>query len=946
MNYKNILLFLDKKIFLKYVVSIFFLGNVFAVGYLYSTSKSALSVVNGPAVHNGKADLRLWALQDVLPLNGEWQVFCNILDGRTLSRPTASIQSPYKIVNMPRLWNYGGTRPNKDGTFSGMGRATYRVFLYLPAHTPIISLQIPQILSASAIWIDGYKITSAGHVAAEPQDEIAKTPLTQFITLEPEQHIVTLAVEVSNHFHFEGGMSAPILIGTRDNLEKNREYRLVFDTGVFAALLILAFYIAAFGLTTQSSGWGWLLVLVISLSVRLGCTSGVFAQMFPSLSMSVLFRIEYLSIYVPWPIYFRLLAVMFPGHLHCLAGNLITAFAISGCLLSISTPVYIFTQFRDATVLFLIISAFYYVWCVSVAIYNREYGADVLGIGVVIFLFCVLHDGLMYAHWLSGIDVAPLGGLLLLLFHIIVLGQRFVKTLDKVKVLSSSLAALNNSLEGQVEERTYQLEQTITELHRAKELAEKEAVNKDRFLAHLSHEVRTPLNAIFGMTTLLLRDNPSEEQRRRLDLMKFSGAGLVRLLDDILEMSRLEAGRVKIAQKPFDLSLLCQKFADLMAERCHQVGLAFTYTFDVLPSLVMGDPDRIQQLLGNVTDNAIKFTKNGSIQFVVRATMHASQEWAVVFELTNSGPGIPPPVLGMLFQEFVRGPETNILPGSGLGLAIVKRLATAMGGQVSLDNIAGGSRFTFTLPVRDLEPERVTHIAEKSLPRFGLRILLVEDTPENRLVMQDMLATFDMHVTVAESGQKARELIENTYFDVMLLDMVLPDISGEEIAHYVTTHFNTTIASMPIIAVTANVIESDILRYHAVGIEHIVAKPVVLDELFKAISEVCGTALVNQGDSVVQEADLIAAGLPLFLQACQECHNALYMALETTDYDCIRRVAHRIRGSARTYGYEALGQLATIVEDGLREPSTIYDLSEAKCLLSELDRTLRQNETL
>lgn len=902
-------------------------------------------VIIGPVVRNSEVDLRQWTMQDIIPLNGEWLVFCDQLDGRHLSTLSADLRGPHLVVTMPQLWNYGGTcRRSGESHPDGFGAATYRIVLHLPEHAPLITLRIPQILSASAIWINGRQVAVAGRPARLGRDEVARTPLEQVITIQPDQHTVTMAIEVSNHFHFEGGISSPVLIGTRDNLEKNREYRLIFDSGVFAALLILVFYIAAFGVTTHAPGWGWLLVLVIWLAIRLGCTSGLLAQLFPGLSASVLFRLEYLSIYVPWPIYFRLLSVMFPGHLHRFAGRLILLFATTGCLLALLTPVALFTQFRDTSVLILIGSATYYIWCIATAIRNQEAGADILGLGVVFFLACVLHDGLMYAHWLAGIDLGPMGGLVLLFFHIIVLGQRFVTTLEHVQVLSTSLATLNDSLEAQVVERTNLLEQTIMELHHAKEHAEKEAINKDRFLAHLSHEVRTPLNAIFGMTTLLLRDSPRREQRHRLELMRFSGAGLVRLLDDILEMSRLEAGRVKIARTPFDLARLIRHFADIMAERCAQAGLAFHHAFDPMPPSMVGDPDRLQQLLGNVIDNAIKFTPKGMIRFVVRAEA-AAGGWDITFELTNTNPGIPPHVLGTLFQEFVRGPDTEVMPGSGLGLAIVKRLATSMGGKVCLENIEEGSRFTFTLRLDCADGSGADNAPPRLMPRSGLRILLVEDMPENRMVMLDMLAPFDMDIMIATSGHDALAHVEGGHFDAMLLDMVLPDMQGENVALHVMAHHDLHIASMPVIAVTANVIEADLERYRAAGIDHIVAKPVVLDELLAALATVCGTAPEHDGTARPPEGSMVDARLPLFIQACRESRDDLQHALASSDHDRMRRLAHRLRGSARTFGYGELGQIASMLEDGLSRSSAFPDLSLAPRLLAALDGVITRYET-
>ncbi|GCE91473.1 hypothetical protein MSKU15_3074 [Komagataeibacter diospyri] len=749
----------------------------------FRTSGGVAEDMYRAVVRNGVIDLQQWDARHTIPLDGEWQVFCR-LDGAHLSLPSGDALVPDGTLRVPGLWNASSVcRQGNDNRPAGFGAITYRMVVHLPGNVPQLTLQIPQILSASRVWVDGHVVSQSGTPGLRAGNETPRTLLNQLVSIEPGHSTLTLAVEVSNHFHFEGGILGSVLVGAHDDLWQALEFRLVFDAGVLGALLILAFYIAAFGVTTHSRGWGWLLVLIIFLAARLGCTSGLLTRMFPSLSATFLYRLEYLTIYMSWPIYFRLLWEFFPGCLHRFAGRFIQVSAAMGCLLTILTPVALFTRFRDVSILFLICSAWYYTWCVVRAIRNKETSAEILGLGVVIFITCVLHDGMMYAHWWRyGTDLAPLGGLMLLFFHIIILGQRFVASLSHVRILSNDLALLNASLEAQVSERTQQIEQTLAELHRAKDRAENDARNKDRFLAHLSHEVRTPLNAIFGMTSLMLRDGPREDQRRRLELMRFEGAGLVRLLDDVLDMSSLETARIEIVHVPFNLENLCARFADVMVERCAEKGLGFTREFDFLPTAISGDPTRLHQLLGNVLDNALKFTKTGSVRFVVRAWRRGPGVWEVVFELTNTGPGIPPHVLNRVFDEFVRGPDTEFVPGSGLGLAIVSRLAVAMGGRVSLDNIEGGSRFTFTLPLREAGAIPVGTTQDALTPRAGLSVLLVEDTPENRLVMLEMLVPYGMNIVVAASGAEALSQLEDGYFDVMLLDMVLPDMPGEDVA--------------------------------------------------------------------------------------------------------------------------------------------------------------------
>ncbi len=361
--------------------------------------------------------------------------------------------------------------------------------------------------------------------------------------------------------------------------------------------------------------------------------------------------------------------------------------------------------------------------------------------------------------------------------------------------------------------------------------AEAANVAKSRFLANMSHEIRTPLNAIAGMTYLVLHEGVSPRQADRLGKVMSAGQHLLEIINAILDLSKIESGKVEVASLPLRPADIVATVLNMQTDRASAKGLALVADCPNDGPVLLGDPTRLQQALLNYVANAIKFTESGSVTVSVRCVDDLPDRQLLRFEVVDTGVGIAEGDLPQLFQPFeqVDSSRTRSHGGTGLGLAITRRLAEMMGGESGVSSEAGkGSTFWFTV---DLVKASSTEFHEPAAPIStlgqqgdGARVLLVDDDALNRQVTGELLTTAGYHVTEARGGREALSLAAASNFEVILLDLQMPDIEGTEVARRIRTderHQRT-----PIIALTANAFESDRQRCFAAGMNDFLTKPV------------------------------------------------------------------------------------------------------------------------
>ncbi len=399
------------------------------------------------------------------------------------------------------------------------------------------------------------------------------------------------------------------------------------------------------------------------------------------------------------------------------------------------------------------------------------------------------------------------------------------------------------------------------ELREAKELAERLAGAKDQFLASMSHEIRTPLNGIIGFTKILLRNETTEKQRHQLDAIKTSSDILLVLINDILDLSKIEAGKMNIETTELKLSELINSVLGTFELRFQEKGLKINKQFDdTIPKILIGDPVRINQILLNLLSNSVKFTENGG-QISIRVNLlEENEEKATVeFLISDTGIGIPQEKLETIFSPFMQSGSdiTRKYGGTGLGLSIVKRLMDLMEGGISVKSkLNEGSTFTVTLPLLKTTATEILKVTEKQIHKdelerlSKLKVLLVDDIPINQFLGQTILHDFGFEADTAENGKIAIQLLQENDYDIILMDLMMPEMDGFEATKFIRNNMQPPKSNTPIIALTADVTKADVDRCKEVGMNEYVSKPInetdLLNKITKLVKKSFTTALPRQ----------------------------------------------------------------------------------------------------
>lgn len=362
---------------------------------------------------------------------------------------------------------------------------------------------------------------------------------------------------------------------------------------------------------------------------------------------------------------------------------------------------------------------------------------------------------------------------------------------------------------------------------------------KGRFIASVSHEIRTPLNGIMGALDVISNTDMSSEQKELIDIMFKSSRSLMGLINNVLDLSKIEVGKMTLDEKPFSIARLTEEVVDIFRMLCRakNIDIQNICAFSA-DDIRIGDEQRLRQIMINLVGNAVKFTKRGSVTLSTRPLSLGN---TVQIEVSDTGSGIHPDMHEHVFAEFAqaRNEEGMKSSGSGLGLTISKKLVELMGGKIELYSELGiGSKFTVQIPLEKSDKKIEKHEGVSLSVRNNLSVLVVEDSPVSRRIMEMMLQRLQCKVHVAGSGREVIELfLDKPEFDIVFLDRDLPDMKGEEICRHIRKRFSKD--ELPIVAVTASVMPGDRESCVEAGMNDYLSKPIKLKDLSEVLNKFC-----------------------------------------------------------------------------------------------------------
>ncbi|MBL7827953.1 MAG: PAS domain S-box protein [Saprospiraceae bacterium] len=512
-----------------------------------------------------------------------------------------------------------------------------------------------------------------------------------------------------------------------------------------------------------------------------------------------------------------------------------------------------------------------------------------------------------------------------------------------------------------------------TELAEAKQAADRARLAERQFLTHMSHEIRTPINAVIGMTHLLYDTQPDQTQREYLDSLSFSAESLLAIVDDILDLSKIEAGEIEFEQKPFDLGYLIKSLHQTFQYKIQSKPVQFTYDIDpAIVNFVTGDRTHLNQILTNLLSNAVKFTEQGAISIAAKLLERREDLMYIQFTVTDTGIGIAENKLELIFQNFKQADiqVSRKYGGTGLGLTIVKQLVELQGGSILVESqVDKGSRFSVVLPFTD---SKVAINSSEALSKHdflpnGNRLknkhfLVVEDNQVNQMLICKTIQSWEGTFEVANHGKEALELTAREKFDVILMDIHMPELDGFETTRVLRADSSNQNCQVPVIALTAVAMPEEKRRALEVGMNGFLTKPYAPHLLEAYIVD----AIQNQKNPIeytenepsvapFEEINLsylteLAKGDETFLRDiihtyCVETPPLLaklQACLTTNDWEQMGKVVHQLKSNYTMFGMEALRkkaiQLETDIKSGRCEALRLK--SAVEWLIEETGRLL------
>ena len=753
-----------------------------------------------PKAHAGIIDLRHENLSNAnVSLDGDWKFYWESLD----KTPKPSVYFEYS--KFPQLWKNTSW---KGKPVPSQGFATYQITILLPATQDQLALKIPEAYSSYYLFADNKLLATNGKPGTS-KDTTVPYWSNEVRTINSNNDTLLLTLQIANFHHVKGGPARGIEIGVLSKIQAESNLDHAFDYFLTGCIFMGGFFFLGlylFGRHDKSILYFSLFCLCYSYRI-IGSRKYTLHSMFPDLSWDFSVHCEYLSLFLAVAMFALYTRHLYPKDAPQKILSIMAGICLAFVLITIITPPILFTRLIDP---FMAITVIYLAFATIIywkAFRRKRLGATYALMSTGAIFVIVLSIILEYYDIATPFDLILFVGYLIFFFcQSLILTFRFAYTLKK-----------------------------------AKEDAELGLKVKSEFLSTMSHEIRTPLNSVIGMTHLMIKDIPRPDQQEHLNVLLFSANNLLNIVNDVLDFSSIEEGKIRFNLGPMDITSIARNIISGYKAAANNADVSFIMDVDSnLPSQILGDNTRTSQIIGNLVHNAAKFTNSGHVKLAIKEQARQNQEITLKISVEDTGIGIPLEKQKMIFERFTQADSSSSrgFGGTGLGLAISKRILELQGIELHVQSEENkGSIFYFVQTFKILKEYEEKPTSKPStfekLPLVDVKILIVEDNPMNVLVLQNFLKRWGAEYEVAQNGQEALVMFNSSKHNIVLMDLHMPVMDGYE----ATKNLRARGEKIPIVALTASValdVETQIL---GIGIDDIVIKPFIPDNLLRVILE-------------------------------------------------------------------------------------------------------------
>lgn len=792
---------------------------IFLIGILFIFTTHSKEHKKMPIATKGVFDLSHWNFQKDGPikLDGEWEFYWNqLLTYDDFHRLDKQYIPPTGYFTIPSVWN---KYKINDENLPGKGYATYRLKVKTNDITDLKGLKLLTQSTAYKLMINRETIATSGSVGKSEETTMPEYK-PQIAHFKNDSNEFEIIIQISNYTYARGGFWHSINLGHIQQIRTMKENSARREMLLFGAVFsMILYHVAIYWLQRRNTSILYFIVALLGMSVRIFFTGEYFiTTLIPSMNFNLLIFIEYMTVYWGATIWFAFIHEVYPYESSKKIVQIFVCISLLITVFIILTPLYIYTKYLTLIEIFVAVISYNILTSVVRAVRRKKQGANLLFLGIILFMATYIHDCLYY---LNIVESEP-GGLIgfttfiMLFIQAFILAARYSKTFDEVEELSDKMISINEL--------------------------------KDEFLANTSHELRTPLHGMISITEYVLQSmegSLNQTQKGNLSLVVSSGKRLANLVNEILDYSKLKYGDIKLHKKSVDLQQVVQK---VFAVQRHLLLNKKILLINDLPRdtpFVYGDKDRIIQIIYNLLGNAVKFTENGSVR--ISAVKNNNM---VEISVEDTGIGIPEEKLDNIFKSFEQGNTslTRSCGGTGLGLSITKQLIEIQGGQIWVTSEMGkGSKFTFTMPISAYKEKIVVskkeilfeenplhHLFSEEAESFDqdgeFTILIVDDDYVNLHSLVNILSTEKYSVIAATNGIQALDIIsKNKKIDLVILDIMMPQLSGYEVCKRIRENYS--MYDLPVLMLTAQNNPEAILTGFESGANDFLPKPFEMSEL-------------------------------------------------------------------------------------------------------------------